>query len=411
MDIGKTVLDKFLRYIAIDTQSDDSSATYPSTQKQFDLLNLLVKELNEIGLKNVNIDGKGYVTATLPSNVNHKVPVIGFLAHVDTSPDMPGKDVKPQIVKNYDGGDILLNKELNLYLKPSDFPELLDYKGQTLVTTDGTTLLGADNKAGIAEILTAMEFLVKNPSIPHGTIKVGFTPDEEIGRGVDHFDVKKFGAEYAYTIDGAAIGELEFENFNAAMAKISIQGRNIHPGYAKEKMINSLIVATELNALLPVFERPEFTQEYEGFYHLMKIEGSVEKASMQYIIRDHHRVKFEKKKEFMKKTCDFMNEKFGEGVVQLELTDQYFNMREKVEPVYHVVEKAMRAMELAGVKPKVKPIRGGTDGARLSYMGLPCPNIFAGGLNFHGKFEFVPVETMEKSVEVIVKLAELYAEK
>lgn len=411
MDIRKTVLDKFLRYIAIDTQSDDSSTTYPSTQKQFDLLNLLVNELKEIGLQDVNMDEKGYVMGTLPSNISHKVPVIGFLAHVDTSPDMPGKDVKPQFVEKYDGSDILLSKELNLYLKPSDFPELLDYKGQTLITTDGTTLLGADNKAGIAEIMTAMEFLVKNPSVPHGTIKVGFTPDEEIGRGVDHFDVKKFGAEYAYTIDGGAIGELEFENFNAAMAKITIQGRNIHPGYAKDKMINSLIVATELNTLLPVFERPEFTQDYEGFYHLMKIEGSVEKASMQYIIRDHDKVKFEKKKEFMKKTCDFMNEKYGQGVVTLELKDQYFNMREKVEPVYHVVEKAMKAMELAGVKPKVKPIRGGTDGARLSYMGLPCPNIFAGGLNFHGKFEFVPVETMEKSVEVIVKLAELYAEK
>lgn len=411
MDIRKNVVERFLRYIAIDTQSDDSSTDFPSTKKQFDLLNLLVKELQEIGLKDANIDEKGYVMATLPANISHKVPVIGFLAHVDTSPDMPGVNVKPNFVENYDGSDILLNKELKLYLTPSDFPELLDYRGQTLITTDGTTLLGADNKAGIAEIMTAMEFLVNNPSIPHGTIKVGFTPDEEIGRGVDFFDVKKFGADYGYTIDGGAIGELEFENFNAAVAKITIQGRNIHPGYAKDKMINSLIVATELNALLPVFERPEFTQDYEGFYHLMKIEGSVEKASMQYIIRDHDRKKFESKKEFMKKTCDFMNEKFGQGVVTLELKDQYFNMREKVEPVYHVVEKAVEAMKLAGVKPKVKPIRGGTDGARLSYMGLPCPNIFAGGLNFHGKFEFVPVETMVKSVEVIVKLSELYAKK
>lgn len=411
MDIRKNVVDRFLSYIAIDTQSDDSSTDFPSTKKQFDLLNMLVKELQEIGLKDANIDEKGYVMATLPANTSHKVPVIGFLAHVDTSPDMPGVNVKPNFVENYDGGDILLNKELNLYLKPVDFPELLDYRGQTLITTDGTTLLGADNKAGIAEIMTAMEFLVNNPSIPHGTIKVGFTPDEEIGRGVDFFDVKKFGADYGYTIDGGAIGELEFENFNAAVAKIAIQGRNIHPGYAKDKMINSLIVATELNALLPVFERPEFTQDYEGFYHLMKIEGSVEKASMQYIIRDHDRKKFENKKDFMKKTCDFMNEKFGQGVVTLELKDQYFNMREKVEPVYHVVEKAIQAMELAGVKPKVKPIRGGTDGARLSYMGLPCPNIFAGGLNFHGKFEFVPVETIVKSVEVIVKLSELYAKK
>lgn len=411
MDIRKNVVDRFLRYIAIDTQSDDSSTDFPSTKKQFDLLNMLVKELQEIGLKDANIDEKGYVMATLPANISHKVPVIGFLAHVDTSPDMPGVNVKPNFVENYDGSDILLNKELKLYLTPADFPELLDYRGQTLITTDGTTLLGADNKAGIAEIMTAMEFLVNNPSIPHGKIKVGFTPDEEIGRGVDFFDVKKFGADYGYTIDGGAIGELEFENFNAAVAKITIQGRNIHPGYAKDKMINSLIVANELNALLPVFERPEFTQDYEGFYHLMKIEGSVEKASMQYIIRDHNRKKFESKKEFMKKTCDFMNEKFGQGVVTLELKDQYFNMREKVEPVYHVVEKAIEAMKLAGVKPKVKPIRGGTDGARLSYMGLPCPNIFAGGLNFHGKFEFVPVETMVKSVEVIIKLSELYAKK
>ena len=411
MDIRKNVVDRFLRYIAIDTQSDDSSTDFPSTKKQFDLLNLLVKELQEIGLKDANIDEKGYVMATLPANISHKVPVIGFLAHVDTSPDMPGANVKPNFVENYDGGDILLNKELKLSLTPADFPELLDYRGQTLITTDGTTLLGADNKAGIAEIMTAMEFLVNNPSISHGTIKIGFTPDEEIGRGVDFFDVKKFGADYGYTIDGGAIGELEFENFNAAVAKITIQGRNIHPGYAKDKMINSLIVATELNALLPVFERPEFTQDYEGFYHFMKIEGSVEKASMQYIIRDHDRKKFESKKEFMKKTCDFMNEKFGQGVVTLELKDQYFNMREKVEPVYHVVEKAVEAMKLAGVKPKVKPIRGGTDGARLSYMGLPCPNIFAGGLNFHGKFEFVPVETMVKSVEVIVKLSELYGKK
>jgi tripeptide aminopeptidase len=411
MNIQNTVLEKFLRYISIDTQSDDSSTSYPSTGKQFDLLNLLVDELKEIGLSDVSIDEKGYVMATLPANITQDVPVIGFLAHVDTSPDMPGVNIKPAIVKSYDGRDILLNKELKLVLSPREFPELLDYKGQTIITTDGTTLLGADDKAGIAEIMTAMEFLIKNPSIPHGTIKLGFTPDEEIGRGVDHFDVKKFGAEYGYTVDGGAVGELEFENFNAAMARISIQGRNIHPGYAKDKMINSLIITSELNALLPVNERPEFTQDYEGFYHLIKIEGSVEKASMQYIIRDHDRLKFEQKKEFMKQACEFMNKKFGKGVVELDLKDQYFNMREKVEPVYHVVEKAIRAMEAVGVKPKVKPIRGGTDGARLSYMGLPCPNIFAGGHNFHGKFEFVPLESMEKSVQVIVKLAELYAEK
>lgn len=411
MDIQKTVLENFLRYISIDTQSDDSSTSYPSTSKQFDLLNLLVNELKEIGLSDASIDEKGYVMATLPANIKQAVPVIGFLAHVDTSPDMPGVNIKPAIVNRYDGGDIVLNKELKLVLSPNEFPELLDYKGQTIITTDGTTLLGADDKAGIAEIMTAMEFLVKNPSIPHGTIKVGFTPDEEIGRGVDHFDVKKFGAQYGYTVDGGGVGELEFENFNAAMAKIFIQGRNIHPGYAKDKMINSLIITSELNALLPVNERPEFTQDYEGFYHLTKIEGSVERATMQYIIRDHDRMKFEQKKAFMKHACEFMNKKFGEGVVELDLKDQYFNMREKVEPVYHVVEKAIRAMEEVGVKPKVKPIRGGTDGARLSYMGLPCPNIFAGGHNFHGKFEFVPLESMGKSVQVIVKLAELYAEK
>ncbi len=411
MDIKKNVVERFLRYIVIDTQSNDSSTDFPSTKKQFDLLNILVKELKEIGMKEVSIDEKGYVMAELPSNIAHNVPVVGLLAHVDTSPDMPGVNVKPNFIENYDGEDIVLSKESKLVLSPSEFPELLDYKGQTLITTDGTTLLGADNKAGIAEIMTAMEFLIKNPTIPHGTIKVGFTPDEEIGKGVDYFDVNNFGAQYAYTIDGGGIGELEYENFNAAMAKIYIQGRNIHPGYAKDKMINSLIIATELNALLPVYERPEFTQHYEGFYHLMKIEGTVEKAFMQYIIRDHSKVKFEKKKEFMKISCDYINDKFGAGVVQLELKDQYFNMREKIEPVYHVVEKAMKAMELVGVKPKVIPIRGGTDGARLSYMGLPCPNLFAGGHNFHGKFEFIPVESMEKSVQVILKLVELWANK
>lgn len=402
------VLDRFLKYIAIDTQSDDTATNFPSTSKQFDMLNLLHAELKALNLSDVSIDSNGYVMGTLPSNTAKKVPVIGFISHVDTSPDMSGTNIKARLVEKYDGKDIVLNTEKNIILSPADFPELPEYTGQTMIVTDGTTLLGADDKAGVAEIMTAIEYLAGHPEIKHGTIKIGFTPDEEVGRGVDFFDVKKFGADFAYTMDGGGIGELEYENFNAASAKVAIQGRNIHPGYAKNKMKNALLIAMEFNAVLPVNERPEFTQDYEGFYHLIKVEGTVESASIQYIIRDHNRTKFEAKKQNFKKCVDFINERYGEGCLTLELKDQYFNMREMVEPVYHVVATAQEAMEQLGIIPKVIPIRGGTDGARLSYMGLPCPNIFAGGHNFHGKFEYVPLESMAKATEVIIKIIDLY---
>jgi tripeptide aminopeptidase len=405
----KEVLNRFLKYVSIDTQSDENSETCPSSAKQFDLAKYIVSELQQIGMKDVSLDENCYIMASLPSNIDKEVPVIGFIAHMDTSPDMSGANVHPQIIENYDGGDILLNRDMNLKLSPSDFPEMLQYIGNTLITTDGTTLLGADDKAGAAEIITAMEYLLQHPEIKHGTIRVGFTPDEEIGRGVDKFDVAKFNAKYAYTMDGGAIGELEFENFNAVMAKVHIQGRNIHPGYAKDKMYNAMLMGMELNDMLPVNERPEYTTGYEGFYHLIKFEGTVEKSMLQYIIRDHDRFKFDKKKEFIQHLCDFMNKKYPAGSFTLELKDQYFNMREMVEPVYHIVDTAFKAMELCGVIPRVVPIRGGTDGARLSYMGLPCPNIFAGGHNFHGKMEYVSLDSMEKAVQVIVKIAELYA--
>ncbi len=405
------ILNRFLSYVAIDTRSDDTSTTFPSTAKQFDMLNLLHDQLNAFGLADVSIDANGYVMGTLPSNTSKKVPVIGFVAHVDTSPDMSGTDVKPRLVENYDGKDVLLNAEKNIILSPSDFPELREYQGQTLIVTDGTTLLGADDKAGVTEIMAAIAYFVNHPEIEHGTIKVGFTPDEEVGRGVDFFDVKKFGADFAYTMDGGGIGELEYENFNAAGAKVTIQGRNIHPGYAKNKMKNAILMATEFNALLPVNERPEFTQDYEGFYHLIKMEGSVENAFIQYIIRDHDRPKFEHKKKLFKDCVDFMNKRYGENSFTLEMKDQYYNMREMVEPVYHVVATAQEAMEQLGIVPKVVPIRGGTDGARLSYMGLPCPNIFAGGHNFHGKMEYVPLESMVKATEVILKIVELYTKR
>ena len=405
------ILNRFLSYVAIDTRSDDTSTTFPSTAKQFDMLNLLHDQLKAFGLADVSIDANGYVMGTLPSNTSKKVPVIGFVAHVDTSPDMSGTDVKPRLVENYDGKDVLLNAEKNIILSPSDFPELREYQGQTLIVTDGTTLLGADDKAGVTEIMAAIAYFVNHPEIEHGTIKVGFTPDEEVGRGVDFFDVKKFGADFAYTMDGGGIGELEYENFNAAGAKVTIQGRNIHPGYAKNKMKNAILMATEFNALLPVNERPEFTQDYEGFYHLIKMEGSVENAFIQYIIRDHDRPKFEHKKKLFKDCVDFMNKRYGENSFTLEMKDQYYNMREMVEPVYHVVATAQEAMEQLGIVPKVVPIRGGTDGARLSYMGLPCPNIFAGGHNFHGKMEYVPLESMVKATEVILKIVELYTKR
>lgn len=406
----QSLIDRFLRYVKIDTQSDDTvTERFPSTEKQLVLSNLLVKELKELGAQEVEIDQYGYVMATIPANSSKPLPVLGFLAHVDTSPDMPGKDVNPSFVENYDGSEIVLNKDLGIVLSPNEFPELKNYLGQTLIVTDGTTLLGADDKAGVAEIMTAVEFMIKNPDLKHGKIRIGFTVDEEVGRGVDHFDVKRFGADFAYTLDGGAIGELEFENFNAASAKISIQGRNIHPGYAKDKMLNAILIAQEFNSLLPAHERPEHTQGYEGFYHLTKMDGSVEKAAFQYIIRDHDRKKFEARKAYMQRIADYMNTKYGQGTVTVELKDQYYNMREKVEPVYHVVSTAIDAMEAVGVKPKVKPIRGGTDGARLSYMGLPCPNLFAGGENFHGKHEYVAVESMVKATEVMLKIIELYA--
>ena len=408
----QSLIERFIRYVKIDTQSDDTvTDRFPSTEKQLVLSNLLVKELKELGAQEVEIDEYGYIMATIPANINKPIPVLGFLAHVDTSPDMLGKDVNPRFVENYDGSEIVLNKDLGVVLSPNEFPELKNYLGQTLIVTDGTTLLGADDKAGIAEIMTAVEFMLKNPDFKHGKIRIGFTVDEEVGRGVDHFDVKRFGADFAYTLDGGAVGELEFENFNAASAKISIQGRNIHPGYAKDKMLNAILIAQEFNNLLPAHERPEHTQGYEGFYHLIKMDGSVEKATFQYIIRDHDRKKFEARKAYMQRITDYMNTKYGQGTVTIELKDQYYNMREKVEPVYHVVSTAIEAMEAVGVKPKVKPIRGGTDGARLSYMGLPCPNLFAGGENFHGKHEYVPVESMVKATEIMLKIIELYSSK
>ena len=403
------ILDKFLRYISIDTQSNENSESQPSEAKELDLLRLLRDELSALGI-DATLDEYGYVMASIPANTDKKVPAIGFIAHVDTAPDASGKDVKPQIIKNYDGGDIPLKGVPGLALKPSEFPEMLLYKGKTMITTDGTTLLGADDKAGVAEIMAAAEYIMEHPEFKHGPIKIGFTPDEEIGRGVVKFDVKKFGADYGYTMDGGEIGELEFENFNAASAKIHIQGRNVHPGYAKGKMRNAILIATELNALLPVEQRPEFTEGYEGFFHIIAFNGSVEEADIAYIIRDHDRSRFEDKKRLISECCDFINKKFGEGTVTLTLKDQYYNMREQVEPHFHVVETAIKAIEMAGIKPKVQPIRGGTDGANLSFKGLPCPNIFAGGHNFHGKMEFLPLESMEKASEVILNIIKLYAE-
>jgi tripeptide aminopeptidase len=407
------IIDRFISYVTIDTESDPNSTTTPSTAKQWDLANKLAEELKQIGMQNVSIDDKSYVMASLPSNVKHKVPAIGFVSHFDTTPDFTGANVKPQIVKNYDGGDIVLNKEKNIILSPSYFKDLLLYKGQTLITTDGTTLLGADDKAGITEIMTAMEYLIQHPEIKHGDIKVCFTPDEEIGRGADHFDVKNFGAEWAYTMDGSQIGELEYENFNAAGAKITFKGKSVHPGYAKGKMINAMLLGAKFISKLPKDETPETTRGYEGFFHVTGLSGSIEETKVELIIRDHNRKKFEKRKKFIKKLVETFNNKykkqFGEDIAVLEMRDQYYNMREKVEPVLHIVDLAKQAMLDLGIKPLIKPIRGGTDGSRLSYMGLPCPNIFAGGHNFHGKYEYVPVESMQKAVEVIVKIAELTA--
>lgn len=405
-----TVVDRFLKYVKFDTESSTETGTTPSTPGQMVLARELEKELHEMGLEDISLDEKGYIMATLPANTDKEVPTIGFVAHMDTSPDLTGKDVNPQIVKNYDGKDIILNKELNIVLSPNDFPEMQDYVGQDLILTDGKTLLGADDKAGIAEILTAIKYLKDHPEIKHGKIRIGFTPDEEIGAGADYFDVEKFGCEWAYTMDGGPIGELEYENFNAAGVKINIQGRSVHPGYAKDKMVNALVVANKLVSLLPSNERPEHTTGYEGFYHLTNISGTVDAATVGYIIRDHDREIFEKRKKVMLDTIAFINKLYPDSTT-VEIKDQYYNMREKVEPVKHVVDLAFDAMTAVGVTPIVKPIRGGTDGARLSFMGLPCPNIFAGGHNFHGRYEFVPIQSMEKAVQVIVKIAELVTSK
>ena len=405
----ENILDRFLRYVAIDTQSNEESQAQPSTAKQLNLLTLLRDELVALGV-DATLDEYGYVMATIPSNLGRDVPAVGFIAHVDTAPDASGADIKPQIVPHYDGTEIALRGVEGLYLKPSEFPELLHYVGETLVTTDGTTLLGADDKAGVAEIMTAVQYIVEHPEFKHGTVKIGFTPDEEIGRGVAKFDVERFGADFAYTMDGGEVGELEFENFNAASAKVRIQGCNVHPGYAKGKMRNAILIGQEFNALLPVDQRPAFTEGYEGFFHLISFNGSVENAEFSYIIRDHDAAKFARKKEVILRCGEFINEKYGAGTCTVELKDQYRNMREQVEPHYHIVEKAVKAMEMEGIRPKLQPIRGGTDGANLSYMGLPCPNIFAGGLNFHGKMEFVPVRSMELASKVILNILTLFAE-
>ena len=403
------ILDRFLRYVAVDTQSNPESETQPSAAKELDLLRLLCQELKAMGLE-AELDQYGYVMATIPSNCDKEIPAVGFIAHVDTAPDASGADIKPQIIPDYDGSDIPLKGVEGLSLKVSDFPELLDYKGQTIITTDGTTLLGADDKAGVAEIMNAVQYIVEHPEFKHGEIKIGFTPDEEIGRGVVKFDVEKFGARYAYTMDGGAVGELEYENFNAAGATVKIQGRNIHPGYAKGKMLNAILIGMELNALLPVEQRPEYTSGYEGFFHIIGFNGTVESATFSYIIRDHDMALYEQKKAYMQKCVDFINEKYGEGTATVEIKHQYYNMRKEVEPHYHIVEKAKQAMEMEGIVPNIKPIRGGTDGANLSFMGLPCPNIFAGGHNFHGKMEFIPLESMEKASKVILNIISLYAE-
>ncbi len=406
----ESLLERFLRYVAVDTQSDELSDSQPSTSKQLKLLEMLRDELKAMGAE-AELDEWGYVMASIPSNMDRDVPAIGFIAHVDTSPDASGADVKPQIVENYDGGDIPLSGVPGMTLRTKDFPEITAHKGETVITTDGTTLLGADDKAGVAEIMNAVQYIMSHPEIKHGKLCVAFTPDEEIGRGVVKFDVARFGADYAYTMDGGEVGELEFENFNAASASVHIQGRNVHPGYAKGKMRNAILIAQEFNALLPVDQRPEYTSDYEGFLHITSIKGSVEECDFSYIIRDHDSDKFELKKRTLEQCTDFINARYGKGTVTLTIKDQYRNMREKVEPHYHIVEAAVKAMEMAGVKPRIQPIRGGTDGANLSFKGLPCPNIFAGGMNFHGKYEWVTLENMQKASAVILNLVKIFAEK
>nr|WP_320060134.1 peptidase T [uncultured Bacteroides sp.] len=403
--------ERFLKYVSFDTQSSELTKLTPSTPGQMVFANYLKAELESLGLEEITLDESGYLFATLPANIDREVPTIGFIAHMDTSPDMSGKDVSPRIVENYDGTDIVLCAEENVVLSPVQFPELLEHKGEDLIVTNGKTLLGADDKAGLAEIVSAMVYLMEHPEIKHGKIRIGFNPDEEIGEGAHKFDVEKFGCEWGYTMDGGDVGELEFENFNAAAAKVIFKGRNVHPGYAKNKMINSMLIAGKFISMLPSQETPQTTQGYEGFYHLVGMQGDVEQSTLSYIVRDHSRDKFEGRKKEMAQWVAQINAEFGEGTATLELRDQYFNMREKIEPVMHIIDVAFAAMEAVGVKPNVKPIRGGTDGAQLSFKGLPCPNIFAGGLNFHGRYEFVPIQNMEKAMKVIVKIAELVASK
>ena len=403
------LVERFLKYVSFDTQSSEETEVTPSTPGQMGFAKYLKEELESLGLEDITLDEHGYLIATLPANIDKPVPTIGFIAHMDTSPDMSGKDVSPRIVQNYDGSDIVLCAEENVVLSPSQFPELLDHKGEDLIVTNGKTLLGADDKAGIAEIVSAIVYLKEHPEIKHGKIRIGFNPDEEIGLGAHKFDVEKFGCDWAYTMDGGEVGELEFENFNAASAKITFKGRNVHPGYAKNKMINSIRVANRFCAMLPAHETPEHTEGYEGFYHLISFNGDVEQTTVAYIIRDHDRARFESRKKKIERFVSEINAEYGEGTATLELRDQYYNMREKIEPVMHIIDTAFAAMEAVGVKPNVKPIRGGTDGAQLSFKGLPCPNIFAGGLNFHGRYEFAPIQNMEKAMKVIVKIAELVA--
>ncbi|QGH33036.1 peptidase T [Gracilibacillus salitolerans] len=402
------LIDRLSKYVQMDTQSDESNPNCPSTEGQWELAYLLVEELKDIGMRDVTIDDNAYVMATLPSNVDKELPVIGFLAHIDTATDFTGKGVKPQVIEQYDGKDILLNIEKNIVLSPTEYPALENYHGHTLITTDGTTLLGADNKAGIAEIMTALEYLIKNPEIPHGTIRVAFTPDEEIGRGPHKFDVGRFGAQFAYTIDGGPLGELQYESFNAAAAKITVQGNNVHPGTAKGKMIHATKIAMEIQAQLPAEQAPEYTEEYEGFFHLLSFEGDVEKAKLYYIIRDHDRNKFNQKKQLISSIVKELQSQYGEGCILLEIMDQYYNMAEKIEPVKDIVDIAAEAMKDIGVDPLIQPIRGGTDGSQLSFMGLPTPNIFTGGENFHGKYEYISVDNMIKATETIVKIAERF---
>lgn len=403
------LVERFLKYVSFDTQSSEETEVTPSTPGQMVFAKYLKEELESLGLEDITLDEYGYLFATLPANIDKPVPTIGFIAHMDTSPDMSGKDVSPRIVQNYDGSDIVLCAEENVVLSPSQFPELLDHKGEDLIVTNGKTLLGADDKAGIAEIVSAIVYLKEHPEIKHGKIRIGFNPDEEIGLGAHKFDVEKFGCDWAYTMDGGEVGELEFENFNAASAKITFKGRNVHPGYAKNKMVNSIRVANRFCAMLPAHETPEHTEGYEGFYHLISFNGDVEQTTVAYIIRDHDRARFESRKKKIERFVSEINAEYGEGTATLELRDQYYNMREKIEPVMHIIDTAFAAMEAVGVKPNVKPIRGGTDGAQLSFKGLPCPNIFAGGLNFHGRYEFAPIQNMEKAMKVIVKIAELVA--